>query len=199
MLHAEVADAATVGGIVIPIIVTLLTIAGAVVAPRLTSNVDDLKHAENLTAVLNTMVPSPERELVERERDDLATVWSLRQAAPVFTTMRATGSAAYVGGVAVLLLGVLYLLVTPGYQWWFWLVYLLGVALLVAGWLLLRTRAARRRAWISRELRRRGLRLPTDARLLREVGGSVERRTRAGPAVSPPHTGSNTPRDNAAE
>lgn len=199
MLHAEVADAATVGGIVIPIIVTLLTIAGAVVAPRLISTADDLKHAENLSVVLNTMAPSPERELVERERDDLATVWSLRQAAPVFTTMRATGTAAYVGGVAVLLLGVLYLLVTPGYQWWFWLVYLLGVALLVAGWLLLRTRAARRRAWMSRELRRRELRLPTDARLLREVASSVERRTRAGTAVSPPHTGSNTPRDNPAE
>jgi hypothetical protein len=199
MLHAEVADAATVGGIVIPIIVTLLTIAGAVVAPRLTSNADDLKHAENLSVVLNTMVPSPERELVERERDDLATVWTLRQAAPVFTTMRATGTAAYVGGVAVLLLGVLYLLVTPGYQWWFWLVYLLGVALLVTGWLLLRTRAARRRTWMSRELRRRGLRLPTDARLLREVAGSVERRMRAGPAVPPQHITSNPPGDNAAE
>lgn len=199
MLHAEVADAATVGGIVIPIIVTLLTIAGAVVAPRLTPNADDLKHAENLTVVLNTMVPSPERELVERERDDLATVWTLRQAAPVFTTMKAAGTAAYVGGVAVLLLGVLYLLVTPGYQWWFWLVYLLGVVLLVTGWLLLRTRATRRRTWMSRELRRRGLRLPTDARLLREVAGSVERRTRAGPAVSPQHIGSNPPGDNAAE
>ena len=199
MLHAEVADAGTVGGIAIPIIVTLLTIAGAIVAPRLTSNADDLKRAENLTAVLNTMPPSPERELVERERDDLATVWTLRQAAPVFTTMRATGTAAYVGGVAVLLLGVLYLLVTPGYQWWFWLVYLLGVALLVAGWLLLRTRAARRRTWMSGELRRRGLRLPADARLLREVAGTIERRTRAGPAVSPQHIASNTPGENAPE
>lgn len=174
MLHAEVADAATVGGIVIPIIVTLLTIAGAVVAPRLSSNADDLKHAENLTAVLETMAPSPEREVVERERDDLATVWALRQAAPVLTTMKAVGSAAYAGGVAVLLLGVLYLLVTPGYQWWFWLVYLLGVALVAAGWLVLRARAARRRTWMSRELRRRGLRLPTDSRLHQEVAGSDE-------------------------
>lgn len=175
MLRIEVADAATVAGIVIPIIVTLLTVAGAVVAPRLTSNADDLRRAESLTAVLNAMPQSPQRELVEQERDDHATVWALRQAAPELPTTRALGSAAYVGGLAVLLLGVVYLLIASGYQWWFWLVYALGVALVVIGWLFHRYRTRRRRRWMSAELRRRGLRLPVDRRLLHEVAGPAGR------------------------
>ena len=175
MLRIEVADTATVAGIVVPIIVTLLTVAGAVVAPRLTSNADDLRRAERLTAVLNAMPQSPQRELVEQERDDHATVWALRQAAPELPTTRALGSAAYVGGLAVLLLGVVYLLVASGYQWWFWLVYALGLALVVIGWLVHRCRVRRRRHWMSAELRRRGLRLPVDRRLLHEVAGPAER------------------------
>lgn len=171
MLRFEVADAAVVASIVIPIIVTLLTIAGAVVAPRLASNADDLGRAESLTAVLDTMPRSPQRELVEQLRDDHATVWALRQAAPELATTRAFGSAAYVGGLATLLLGVVYLLVASGYQSWFWMVYAAGVALVVIGWLVLRYRVGRRRRWMSAELRRRGLRLPVDRRLLHEVTG----------------------------
>jgi len=176
MLHIEVADAATVGGIVIPVIVTVLTIAGAIVVPRITSSADDLKRAESLTTVLDAMAPSPHRELLEQERDDHATVWALRQAAPQFPAVRAFGSAAYAGRVALLVLGVVYLLVTPGYQWWFWLVYLIGVALIVVGWLVHRKGAARRRAWMSSEFRRRGLRLPVDGRLFLEVASPDERR-----------------------
>ncbi|MET0781044.1 MAG: hypothetical protein ABWZ16_05960 [Microbacterium sp.] len=178
MLRIEVADAATVAGIVIPIIVTLLTIVGAVVAPRLSSNADDLRRAESLTTVLSAMPPSSQRDLVEQERDDLATVWALRQAAPEVPKMRALGSAAYFGGLVVLLLGVVYLLVASGYQWWFWLVYLLGVALVVLGWLVHRYRIGRRREWMSAELRRRGLPVPVDGRLRREVTVAAERADR---------------------
>jgi len=187
MLRIEVADAATVASIVIPIIVTLLTIVGAVVAPRLSSNADDLRRAESLTTVLNAMPPSPQRDLVEQERDDHATVWALRQASPELPTLRVLGSAAYFGGLAVLLLGVVYLLAAPGYQWWFWVVYLLGVALVIIGWVVHRYRVGRRREWMGAELQRRGLRLPLDQRLLREVGATDRtvdgpRQDRNGPA-----------------
>lgn len=173
MLQAQVAGPTSVDGIVIPIIVTLITIAGAVIVPRLHSNADDLRRAESLTSVLGAMPPSSERRLLEQLRDDHATVWSLRQAAPLLPTMRAVGSVAYAAGIVVLLVGVVYLLAAPGYQWWFWLVYIGGVADILVGWLVHRFRTGRRRTWMAEELQRRGLRLPIDARLRREVSGAL--------------------------
>ena len=69
MLHAQVAGPSEVDGIVIPIIVTLITLAGAIVVPRLHSNADDLKRAESLTHVLDAMPSSSERGLLEQLRD----------------------------------------------------------------------------------------------------------------------------------
>ncbi|TYL50335.1 hypothetical protein [Agromyces mariniharenae] len=173
MLHAQVAGPTEVDGIVIPIIVTLITIAGAIIVPRLRSNADDLRRAESLTSVLDSMPPSSERRLLEQLRDDHAIVWSLRQAAPPLPTMRAVGSVAYAAGIVVLIVGVVYLLAAPGYQWWFWLVYIGGVADILVGWLVHRFRTGRRRTWMAAELQRLGLRLPIDARLRREVSGPL--------------------------
>jgi hypothetical protein len=173
MLQVQVAGPSTVDAMVIPIIVTLITLAGAIIVPRLHSNADDLRRAESLSSVLDGMPPSTERRLLEQLRDDHATVWALRQAAPLLPTMRAVGSVAYAAGIVVLIVGVVYLLAAPGHQWWFWLVYIGGVADILVGWLVHRFRTGRRRTWMAAELQRLGLRLPIDARLRREVSGPL--------------------------
>lgn len=158
MLHFEPAGAATTGQMVVPILVALLTIAGAILAPRLNAHPDDLKRAESLTALLADLPPSPERELLQQVRDDSAVDWALRQAAPTLPRLRALVRVAYYGGIFVLLAAPVLLLLTPGFQWWFWMVYLTGAVLLAVGALLDRIRSARRRAWMSAERTRRGLR-----------------------------------------
>jgi hypothetical protein len=170
------AGTATVSGIVVPILVTVITVAGALVAPRLNASADDLKRAEQLTNVLDGMAESPDRDLVRQVRDDHAASWALREAAPTFTRLRAAGLAAYYSGILVLVAGAIQLILTPGYQWWFWAWYLLGAALLAVGGLLGHRRSMRRRAWMSAERRRRGLRPPVGSRLFRAVASDPERR-----------------------
>ena len=46
---------AAVSEIVVPILVAVLTAAGALIAPRLSAAADDLKRAEQLTGVLEGM------------------------------------------------------------------------------------------------------------------------------------------------
>ncbi|MBM7505352.1 hypothetical protein ACFPER_17840 [Agromyces aurantiacus] len=176
MLLALEAGTATVSEIVVPILVTVLTVAGALVAPRLNASADDLKRAEQLTGVLDGMADSPERELVRQVRDDQATAWALRASAPPFPRLRAAGLSAYYAGVVALIAGPVVLVLAPGYQWWFWAWYLAGTVLLVVGALLAHRRSMRRREWMSAERRRRGLRPPVDARLFRAVANEPERR-----------------------
>lgn len=154
------------GESLVPVVVTLLTIAGAVLVPVLNAYANDLKRAERLTAILDGMAGSPERRLVERARDDYAVTWALRQSAPPFLWLRNLGGAAYFGGVLVLILGPLYLLLAPGYQQWFWAYYLGAAALLVLGGLLHHARTVRQQKWMSAERERRGLRAPENRRLL---------------------------------
>ncbi|WP_448812227.1 hypothetical protein [Agromyces bauzanensis] len=145
------------GQAVIPIIVAVLTIAGAILAPRLNAHPDDLKRAESLTALLANLPPSPARDLLQQVRDDSAVSWALRQAAPTLPGLRMLVRTAYYGGIVVLLAAPVLLLLTPGYQWWFWMAYLAGAVLLAVGAILDRVRSARRRAWMSAERERRGL------------------------------------------
>jgi hypothetical protein len=167
---------ATVSEIVVPILVTVLTVAGALVAPRLNASADDLKRAEQLTSVLEGMAESPDRDLVRQVRDDHAAAWALREAAPVFTRLRAVGLGAYYAGLLVIVVGAIQLILAPGYQWWFWAWYLLGAALLATGVVIGHVRSMRRREWMSAERRRRGLRPPVGARLFRAVASEPERR-----------------------
>ena len=46
------AGTATVSEVVVPILVTVLTVAGALVSPRLNASADDLKRAEYLVYTL---------------------------------------------------------------------------------------------------------------------------------------------------
>lgn len=170
------AGTATLSEVVVPILVTVLTVAGALVAPRLNASADDLKRAEQLTTVLDGMTDSPDRDLVRQVRDDQATAWSLRAAAPTFPRLRTAGLAAYYSGILVIVLSAITLILAPGYQWWFWAWYLLGAALIAIGGILGHLRSRRRRDWMSVERRRRGLRLPVDARLFRGVASEPERR-----------------------
>jgi hypothetical protein len=160
MLHAADSTTAVAGENVVPVVVTLLTVAGAVLVPLLNAYADDLKRAERLTAILDGMARSPERRLVEQLRDDYAVVWALRQSAPSFRWLRTLGRVAYSGGVLVLILGPLYLLLVPGYQPWFWAFYVGGAVMLALGGLLHHVRAVRQRSWMSAERERRGLRAP---------------------------------------
>ena len=164
MLHAVDSPATLAGENLIPVVVTLLTIAGAVLVPVLNAYADDLKRAERLTAVLDGMARSPERRLVERVRDDYALTWALRQSAPSYRVLQSLGGVAYLGGLLVLILGPLYLLLVPGYQPWFWAYYLGAAVLLGLGGVLRRVRTMRQREWMSSERQRRGLRAPEDHR-----------------------------------
>jgi len=168
VLHLSEAVSGTTGETVAPIIVALVTAAVAIVAPRLRSPADDLKRASTLSALLTEMPESPERGLIAELRDDYAVTWALRDAAPTPAWPGRAGRLAYGAGVVVLLAGALHLLLLAGYQWWFWLYYLAGAVLLVAGAVLGRVDASRRRTWMRAELERRGLRMPRHGRL-REV------------------------------
>ncbi|GGI48610.1 hypothetical protein BCL57_003313 [Agromyces flavus] len=170
------AGVATVGEVIVPIVVALVTVAGAILVPRLNAASDDLKRAEQLTAILAGMPDSPDRDLVREVRDDHASSWALRAAAPTHPRLRAAAQAAYYGGLGVLLVSAVSLILAPGYQWWFWAWYLLGAALLAVGGILGHRRSVRRREWMSEERRRRGLRPPVDARLFRAVSSEAERR-----------------------
>jgi hypothetical protein len=156
---------ATVSEIVVPILVAVLTAAGALIAPRLNAAADDLKRAEQLTAVLEGMADSPERDFVRRVRDDHATAWALSAAAPRIPRLRVAGLAAYYSGILVLVVSAIALILAPGYQWWFWAWYLLAAALLAVGAILGYLRSVRRRDWMTAERRRRGLGPPSQERL----------------------------------
>lgn len=153
---------AAVSEIVVPILVAVLTAAGALLAPRLNAVADDLKRAEQLTGVLDGMTDSPERDFVRQVRDDHATAWALGAAAPRLPRLRVAGLAAYYSGVLVLVVSAIALLLAPGYQWWFWAWYLLAAVLLAVGGILGHLRSVRRRDWIVAERRRRGLGPPID-------------------------------------
>jgi hypothetical protein len=165
MLPAADSTTVVAGENVVPVVVTLLTVAGAVLVPLLNAYADDLKRAERLTAILAGMARSPERRLVEQLRDDYAVVWALRQSAPSFRSLRTLGRVAYCGGVLLLILGPLYLLLVPGYQPWFWAFYVGGAVMLGLGALLHQIRRVRQRSWMKAERERRGLRAPENDRL----------------------------------
>jgi hypothetical protein len=155
---------ATVSEVVVPILVAVLTAAGALLAPRLNATADDLQRAEQLTTVLEGMADSPERDFVRQVRDDHATAWALSAAAPRLPRLRVAGLAAYYSGILVLVVSAITLILAPGYQWWFWAWYLLAAVLLAVGAILGYLRSARRRDWMAGERRRRGLGPPSDAR-----------------------------------
>ena len=96
------AGPATVGEIIVPIVVALVTVAGAILVPRLNAGSDDLRRAEQLTAILEGMSDSPDRDLVRRVRDDHASSWALRAAAPTYPRVRVAGQGAYYAGLVVL-------------------------------------------------------------------------------------------------
>lgn len=197
MLHAVDSDTAFAGENLVPVVVTLLTVAGAVLVPLLNAYADDLKRAERLTSILDGMARSPERRLVEQVRDDYAVVWALRQSAPLFPWLRTLGGVAYYGGIFVLIVGPLYLLLAPGYQPWFWAYYLGAAALLALGGLLHRVRAVRQQEWMSAERERRGLRAPANRRLLRSVTHEAEQLKHGGTADT--DLKEDTPRDAEAD
>ena len=88
MFYAQQSGVVMVAEAAVPILVALVTAATAIIAPRLAARSDDLKRAERLTKLLDDLSPSPQRELLEQLRDDYATVWALRQAAPTFSHLR---------------------------------------------------------------------------------------------------------------
>lgn len=165
MSYAQQTDPTMVAESVAPVVVALVTAAAAILAPRLAARSDDLKRAERLTKLLADLPPTSQRELLEQLRDDYMTVWALRQAAPTLFRLRNISRAAYYSGVLVLVVGPLWLLLTPGMQWWYWVCYLGGAVLLVTGIALHRRRMSRQLHWMAGELRRRGLRPPLDGSL----------------------------------
>ncbi|MFH8253135.1 hypothetical protein ACH3VR_22400 [Microbacterium sp. B2969] len=177
MLFAQQSGTAMVAEAVVPVVVALVAAAAAIIAPRLAARGDDLKRAERLTELLHDLTPSPQRELLEQLRDDSATVWALRQAAPALPRLRTASRAAYYGGVLVLIIGPISLLLTPGMQWWYWAYYLAGGVLLGIGVALHRQRVARQGRWMAGELRRRGLRAPLDGSLDDRARSSSSART----------------------
>lgn len=180
MLHVEASNTVLLTGLWTPLVVALITAAASVVIARMSVRADDLKRAERLSQVLGEMAPSPERSVVETVRDDYAVSWALRQAAPVDHRLRrgiavltVAGGVALVGSILVgVYVGLGYGTVS---DWFFWVYYGVGLALLLAAsWL--RAIAARRgRVWIREERARRSLREPLHEDLRLEATGTSGR------------------------
>ena len=180
MLHVEAANTVLLTGLWAPLVVALITAAASVVIARMNVRADDLRRAERLSQVLGGMDPSPERAVVETIRDDYAVSWALRQAAPVDHRLRRGVTVLTVaGGVALggsILVGVY---VGLGYgtvsDWFFWVYYGLGLALLLGASGLRAIATRRGREWIRAERARRGLREPLHEDLRREATGTPQR------------------------
>lgn len=174
MLQFEQAGTALLTGLWTPLVVALITVAASVTVALANVRADDLKRAERLGQVLAQMEPSPEREVVATVRDDLAVAWALRQAAPVDRRLRRAAMVlAALGGVALFGAILVGLYVGLGYgrvsDWFFWVYYSVGLALLVAAAVLRRLAHRRADAWIAAERARRGLRHPLHTGLRAEA------------------------------
>lgn len=193
MLHTEAADAALVTDLWAPLAVALITAAGSVVIGLMGVRADDLKRAERLSTVLDSMEPSPERTVVATVRDDYAVSWALRQAAPVERGLRwvirvltVLGGLALGGAIVVgVYVGLGYVRVS---DWFFWVYYGAGLSLLLgAAWL--RALANRRgRLWIEAERARRALREPLHEKLRLEATGTARRVDRPVRSSAPDET-----------
>ena len=174
MLHAGEVSTALLTGLWTPLAVAVITAAASGVIAVMNVRGDDLKRAERLSQVLDGMEPSPERTVVATIRDDFAVGWALRQAAPIDHRLRRIAAVLTVaGGVALAGAIVVGVYVGLGYgtvsDWFFWVYYSLGLALLL-GAVWLRAIARRRaRVWIRAERARRGLREPLHQHLRREA------------------------------
>jgi hypothetical protein len=193
MLHTDAAETALVTGLWAPLAVALITAAGSVAIGLMGRRADDLKRAERLSQVLDSMEPSPERTVVATIRDDYAVSWALRQAAPAEHGLRwGIRILTVLGGIALagaILVGIY---VGLGYgrvsDWFFWVYYGVGLSLLLgAGWL--RAVANRRgRVWIGAERSRRALREPLHENLRLESTGPTRRVPRAVRSREPDET-----------
>jgi hypothetical protein len=180
MLHTEGAGAALVTGLWTPLAVALVTAAASVVIAVLSTRADDLKRAEQLGHVLSGMEPSPERIVVATIRDDYAVSWALRQAAPVQHGLRLViRLLSIAGGVALAGAIMVGIYVGLGYgrvsDWFFWVYYSIGLALLVGARWLRATAIRRDQVWIRAERARRGLREPLHEDLRLEATGTSHR------------------------
>ena len=180
MLHFEEPDAVLLTGLWTPLVVAVITAVASVAIARMSARDDDLRRAERLSRVLSDMEPSRGRIVVATIRDDYVVSWALRQAAPVDHRLRRTVSVlAIAGGIALGGAVLVGLYVGLGFgtvsDWFFWIYYGIGLAmLLMAGWL--RTISVRRaRVWMRAERERRGLREPVHEDLRREVSGASPR------------------------
>jgi hypothetical protein len=180
MLHTEAADAALVTDLWAPLAVALITAAGSVVIGLMGVRADDLKRAERLSTVLDSMEPSPERTVVATIRDDYAVSWALQQAAPVEQGLRwvirvltVLGGIALGGAIVVgVYVGLGYVSVS---DWFFWVYYGVGLSLLLAAAWLGVVANRRGRAWIGAERARRALREPLHETIRLETTGKTRR------------------------
>lgn len=180
MLQFEQAGTALLTGLWTPLVVALITVAASVTVALANVRADDLKRAERLGQVLAQMAPSPEREVVATVRDDFAVAWALRQAAPVDRRLRRVAVVlAVLGGVALFGAILVGLYVGLGYgrvsDWFFWVYYSVGLALLFAAAGLRRLAHRRASAWIAAERARRGLRHPLHTGLRAEAATDADR------------------------
>lgn len=179
MLQLEQAGTALLTGLWTPLVVALITVAASVTVALANVRADDLKRAERLGQVLAQMEPSAERDVVATVRDDLAVAWALRQAAPVDRRVRRVAVVlASLGGVALFGAIMVGLYVGLGYgrvsDWFFWVYYSAGLALLVAAAVLQRFAHRRAAGWIAAERTRRGLRDPLHTGLRAEADVAAE-------------------------
>lgn len=174
MLHAEDVGTALLTGLWTPLAVAVITAAASGLIAVMNVRGDDLKRAERLSQVLGDMEPSPERTVVATIRDDYAVGWALRQAAPIDHRLRRVAAVLTVaGGVALSGAIVVGVYVGLGYgtvsDWFFWVYYSVGLALLLAAVWLRAIAKRRARVWIRAERARRGLREPLHEHLRREA------------------------------
>jgi hypothetical protein len=180
MIQFEQTGTALLTGLWTPLVVALITVAASVTVALANVRADDLNRARRLGQVLAQMEPSPERDVVATVRDDLAVAWALRQAAPVDRRLRRVAAVlAALGGVALFGALLVGLYVGLGYgrvsDWFFWVYYSVGLALLLGAAGLRRLAHRRAAAWIAAERARRGLRPPLHTGLSAEAATDGDR------------------------
>lgn len=149
----------------------LIPAAVAVIIAILTSAPTSLRNTERLTDIASKMSPSSERTLVEDLRDDLVVAWALDQMAPAFSARRAWSWALLVLGALTGIIWIFVGIVTHN-AWWTWVLYGVGLALLVAGSVVRGFVVQKRRAWMHNQREDRWIRLPIHDRLRGAVKGA---------------------------
>jgi len=150
-------DVGAIIGAVTSSVLALGTIAGAIVA-IVQVRTDSLKRAERLAALAPQMkLRSPERKVIENERDAAAVGWYLRLKSPKHRGLQITGITMVALGLVIMIGGQMLNSLFDFNIWTGIGFYVGGLAVYIGGIAVIARRSSLRTAWRKAELRKTGL------------------------------------------